>query len=247
MNHSSASIVTTSLVVLSTVSVIAQASDESPSTAGTTTTSSLLVKAQANPQAPVDVTKEPHALRDVSMFAMEEPQPATFQKHDLIQIVVRETSRATSKQKLKSEKEYDLSGRISAWPDLNLRDLLDLRIGAGRTSDLPQLGLNFENEFEGKGDYQRRDDFTARITAEVIEVLPNGNLILEARSQIKMDEEVSTMKVTGTCSPESVSPANTVLSHNLHDLRIEKVNTGELKKANQKGFISKILDAVFGF
>ena len=178
---------------------------------------------------------------------MGEPQPPTFQKHDLIQIVVRETSQAKSKQKLKSEKEYDLSGRISAWPDLNLRDLLDLRINAGRTTNLPELGLNFENEFNGKGDYERRDDFTARITAEVIEVLPNGNLVLEARSQIKMDEEVSTMKVTGTCSPESVSPANSVLSHNLHDLRIEKINTGELKKANQKGFISKILDAVFAF
>ena len=48
-------------------------------------------------------------------------------------------------------------------------------------------------------------------------------------------------------SPESVSPANSVLSHNLHDLKIEKINTGELKKANQKGFIAKILDAVFAF
>ncbi len=246
MNHPNASIVTTTFLLLSTSIVIAGAADESQSTLGTTT-SSLLAKAQANPPAPVDGADEPHALRDVSLFAIEEAKPPTFHKHDLIQIVVRETSRAKSKQKLKSEKEYDLKGKISAWPDFSLRDLLDLRIGAGRTTDLPQLGLNFENEFEGKGDYERRDDFTARITAEVIEVLPNGNLVLEARSQIKMDEEVSTMKVTGTCSPDAVSPANTVLSHNLHDLKIEKINTGELKKANQKGFISKILDAVFAF
>ncbi len=246
MNHPNASIVTTTFLLLWTSIAIAGAADKSQSTLGTTT-SSLLVKAQANPPAPVDGGDEPHALRDVSLFAIEEPKPPTFQKHDLIQIVVSETSRARSKQKLKSEKEYDLTGRVSAWPDLSLRDLLDLRIGAGRTTDLPKLGLNFENEFEGKGDYERRDDFTARITAEVIEVLPNGNLVLEARSQIKMDEEVSTMKVTGTCSPDAVSPANTVLSHNLHDLKIEKINTGELKKANQKGFISKLLDAVFAF
>ncbi|MEE8155580.1 MAG: flagellar basal body L-ring protein FlgH, partial [Phycisphaerales bacterium] len=203
MNHPNASIVTTTFLLLSTSIVIAGAADESQSTLGTTT-SSLLAKAQANPPAPVDGADEPHALRDVSLFAIEEAKPPTFHKHDLIQIVVRETSRAKSKQKLKSEKEYDLKGKISAWPDFSLRDLLDLRIGAGRTTDLPQLGLNFENEFEGKGDYERRDDFTARITAEVIEVLPNGNLVLEARSQIKMDEEVSTMKVTGTCSPDAV-------------------------------------------
>ncbi len=246
MNHPNASIITTTFLLLSTSIAIAGTADESQSTAGTTT-SSLLAKAQANPPTPVDGADEPHALRDVSLFAIEEAKPPTFQKHDLIQIVVRETSRARSKQKLKSEKEYELTGQISAWPDLSLLYLLDLRIGAGRTTDLTQLGLIFENEFEGKGDYERRDDFTARITAEVIEVLPNGNLVLEARSQIKMDEEVSTMKVTGTCSPDAVTPANTVLSHNLHDLKIEKINTGELKKANQKGFISKILDAVFAF
>ena len=246
MNHPNASIVTTTFLLLSTSIAIARTTDESQSTPGTTT-SSLLVKAQANPPAPVDGADEPHALRDVSLFAIEEAKPPTFQKHDLIQIVVRETSQARSKQKLKSEKEYDLTGQISAWPNLTLRNLLDLRVGAGGTTDLPRLGLNFENEFQGKGDYERRDDFTARITAEVIEVLPNGNLVLEARSRIQMDEEVSTMKVTGTCSPDAVTPANTVFSSNLHDLKIEKINTGELKKANQKGFLSKLLDAVFSF
>lgn len=246
MNHANASIVTTTFLLLWTSIAIAGADDESQSSPSTPT-SSLLVKAQANPSAPVDGADEPHALRDVSLFAIEEAKPPTFQKHDLIQIVVRETSRAKSRQKLKAEKEYELKGEISAWPDFSLRDLLDLRIDAGRTSGLPELGLKFEKDFNGKGDYERRDEFTARITAEVIEVLPNGNLVLEARSRIKMDEEVSTMKVTGTCSPDAVSPANTVLSHNLHDLKIEKVNTGELKKANQKGFIAKILDAVFAF
>ncbi len=246
MNHPNAGIVTTTFLLLSTSIVIAGTTDESQSTPGTTT-SSLLVKAQANPPAPVDGADEPHALRDVSLFAIEESKPPTFHKHDLIQIVVRETSQAKSRQKLKAEKEHELKGEISAWPDFSLRDLLDLRIGAGRSSGLPELDLKFENDFNGKGNYERRDDFTARITAEVIEVLPNGNLVLEARSQIQMDEEVSTMKVTGTCSPDAVTPAKTVLSHNLHDLKIEKINTGELKKANQKGFISKLLDAVFAF
>ncbi len=69
MNHSFVGIATTSLVVLSTMTVIAEASDGSSSTAGATTTSSLLVRAQASPPTPVDGTDEPHALRDLSMFA----------------------------------------------------------------------------------------------------------------------------------------------------------------------------------
>ena len=55
------------------------------------------------------------------------------------------------------------------------------------------------------------------------------------------------MKVTGVCRPEDVSPANTVLSNQIHDLSIEKVNHGELKKASEKGIIAQVFDAIFAW
>jgi len=88
---------------------------------------------------------------------------------------------------------------------------------------------------------------TDRLTAEIISVLPNGNLILEARTFIKTDEEESMMKVTGVCRPEDISTANSILSNLIHDLRIEKMHTGELKKVNEKGIISRVLEAIFAF
>ncbi len=190
---------------------------------------------------------EPHALRDVSMFAVASPESREFQKHDLIQIVVRETSRVDTRHRLDADKEYKIDGKIAKWPALSLSDLLDLRINGGRTTDLPQLDLQFNKEFAGDGRYRRQDDLTARLTAEVIEVLPNGSLVLEARSHIKTDEEVSTIKVTGICRPEDVTAANTILSNQLHDLKIEKMHEGELKKANEKGLIAKVLDTIFAF
>lgn len=210
-------------------------------------TSSLMTKALAAPTGESKTNEKPHELRKFSMFAIAEAQQASFHEHDLIQIIVSESSRAKSSQKLEADKDYDITADISAWPALSLRDLLDLQVAAGRTSGLPRLDIGFSSEFAGDGKYQRRDDFTARLTAEVIEVLPNGNLVLEARSYIKLDEEESTIKVTGICRSSDVSANNTILSHSLHDLKIEKMNKGELKKANQKGIISKVLDAVFAF
>ena len=84
------------------------------------------------------------------------------------------------------------------------------------------MDLKFTKDFEAEGEYARRDNFTARLTAEVLQVLPNGNLILESRTQMKQDQEAFTLKVTGTCRPEDVTPANTILSSQLHDLKIEK-------------------------
>ena len=116
-----------------------------------------------------------------------------------------------------------------------------------KNTDLPRLDVKFKNNFEGDGEYERRDDFTARLTAEVVEVLPNGNLILESRTWIKTDEEESLLKLTGICRPEDVTPGNSILSNQLHDLKIEKIHTGELKKTNQKGILTKIFETIFAF
>lgn len=208
--------------------------------------SSLLVTTPPSESANA-VNADPHALRAVSMFAVAPPEPREFQKHDLVQIIVRESSQATSSQELETEKETQIDGQISAWPNFNLRDLLNLQIQAGRSTNLPKLDVNFTKEFTGEGDYKRKDDITARLTAEVIEVLPNGNLVLEARTHIKTDKEEQTLKVTGICRPDDVTAANTILSNQLHDLTIEKMHKGELREAANKGIITKVLETVFAF
>jgi flagellar L-ring protein precursor FlgH len=188
-----------------------------------------------------------HALRDASMFAIAPPELRVFKEHDLVEIVVRESSSAERSHELEAGKDYRLDGSIGAWPAFQLPDLLELQLRGSDTDNLPRLNVDFKKDFDGEGDYSREDDFTARLTAEVIEVLPNGNLVLEARTTIKTDEEESTIKVTGVCRQDDVSAANQVFSSNLHDLRVEKLNQGELKKANEKGIIAKILDTIFAF
>ncbi len=212
----------------------------------TSASSSLMVQAvRAQPSG--TGADADYGLAGVSMFAIAAPQLREFQKHDLIQIVVRESSFVKSSQDLKTEKEYGIDGEVKAWPDLRLIDLINLQINAGRTTNLPKLDVDFNKEFEGKAKYNRRDDLTARLTAEVIEVLPNGHLLLEARTQIQTDEEQALMKVTGICRPQDVTPANTILSNQIHDLEIEKVHKGELRNATEKGIIAKVLDFIFAF
>jgi len=196
---------------------------------------------------PPDKREDPHALRQVSLFAIAPLEPRKFAQHDLVQIVVRETSQAKSTQKLNAKKNYKVDGKIPQWPAFSLVDLLKAQIQGGRTTNTPQLEVDFDKDFKGQGDYNRQDDLTARLTAEVIDVLPNGNLVLEAHTDIKTDEEQTAMKVTGICRAEDVSAANTVLSNQVFDLKVEKINKGELKKSNEKGIIAKVLETIFAF
>lgn len=214
----------------------AAGSDAAPS-------SSLLVTTPVIQNPHNDKDYEPHALRDVSLFALAPPQPREFVVHDLVQIIVRETSTAKSSQDLETKKDSNYDGAITDWPVYDWSDF----IYAGDNDELPVVGLEFTKDFKGEGDYLRKDDLSARITAEVIEVLPNGNLVLEASTFIKTDDEEQTMKMTGVCRPDDVTPLNTINSNQIHDLTIAKVNAGELKKSSEKGLFTKALDFFFAF
>jgi flagellar L-ring protein precursor FlgH len=208
--------------------------------------SSLLISPTALATS-AHVAIEPHELRKVSMFAIAPVSARIFHEHDLVQIIVRETVSAKSKHELETDKKVGIKGTVSQWPDLQLENLLNGFLHAGSTESLPQIDAKITKEFEGEGEYERRDDFSARLTAEVLQILPNGNMILESRTRMTQDDEEFILKVTGICRPDDVTPANTVLSNQLHDLKVEKINRGALKDASQKGVFTKVLDALFAF
>ena len=86
------------------------------------------------------------------------------------------------------------------------------------------------------------------MTVEVIEILPNGNLVVEGRTTIVTDQEESVMTLTGICRPQDISVSgNTILSNQLHDLTVRKMHRGELKNTASKGILAQILDFVIAF
>ena len=176
-------------------------------------------------------------LEATSLFAFAPEKPRVFKEHDLVQIVVRETTRIASFQGLETDKEFGLVGGVRSFPGLNSNDLLKYT----------QVDLGGEKEFEGEGEYAREDDLTTRLTAEVIEILPNGNLVLEARTRIKTDDEEMFTQLTGTCRPDDVTAANTILSNQIFNLEIEKLHYGQVRDAANKGILARILDVVFAF
>jgi flagellar L-ring protein precursor FlgH len=191
--------------------------------------------------------RDPHLFYDLSIFAVDEARPRVFRPHDLVQIIVQERSRSSSSQELETSKEFELDGSIDAFPKLSLADIAQLQLMAGRTTDLPAVGIDLNNEFTGEGEYAREDDFSTRITAEVVEVLPNGNIVLEARTSVRNDDEVSVITVTGVCRGEDVTTTNTVLSNQIHDLRVDKRNEGQLPESNRKGIVTQFFEFLFAF
>jgi len=122
---------------------------------------------------------------------------------------------------------------------------LDLSENSVNTN--PEIGTTGTQDFNGSGAVNRADTMTTRLTAEVIDVKPNGTLVLQARQHIRTDEEEQTMILSGTCRVEDVTPDNTVLSTQMFDKDVSNTNKGAVRDATKRGWIPKLLDAVSPF
>lgn len=185
------------------------------------------------------------AVAAMSFTSVLPPEPRTFAVHDLVTIIVRESSEADSTASLETEKDVQFSTEFKQF--LDLAELLQLRVQPANVA--PNLGVDISHkpEWEGEGSYSRKDRVTSRVTAEIIDVKPNGLLVLEAKKYIRNDKEELEIRLTGTCRKEDVTIDNTVLSTQLKDLHLTKDHKGELRKATKKGLITKVLEGLFSF
>ncbi len=185
-------------------------------------------------------------LRAASMLYIAIPEPRLFEIHDLVTLIIDETSSAESKQTLNTKKDYELGADVAAFPDLLA--LLELRLQPGERSNIASLDIESNQRMKSQGTAKRSDRFIARITAEIIDVKPNGTLVLEARKTVQSQNgESKTIVLSGICRQEDITDANTLNSSQLANLHIAQTTEGEVTRTTKKGFIPRVLEAIFNF
>ena len=173
-----------------------------------------------------------------SWITVEEPRLKNFRIHDLVTIVVNEVSRHSTSAETETDRSYGIDAALEEWFRLTNGAVYAANAAHGE----PSLALSFDREFDGSGDITRQDSLSARIRAEVVDVLPNGNLVLEATHSITTDDETTVITLTGICAGGDLGLDNTVLSSQLASLRVEKVHTGMARDATRRGIISGLLE-----
>ncbi len=182
----------------------------------------------------------------VGLASVKPPPPRTYVKHDKIEIIINETSISSAESKLETKTKYDTKAELSQFPSLQ-QLIYNATLRDGITGDAPNLGLSANQDYKGNGKLERKDRLTARISAIVIDVKPNGHLVVEATETIQQDRESKTLVVAGLCDPKDVTVQGTVLSNQLANLVIRVDNAGQVKDASEKGFIPQVLEAIFNF
>jgi flagellar L-ring protein precursor FlgH len=205
-----------------------------------------LMRASKGAQAPAVAggSQVDPRIADISFFAVPPPPRRIIRQHDLITIIVKEQSEFKSDGSTKLDKKADLSAAINQFIRLNLNNMeLDNTVG----SVVPKIDLEGEMGFDGKGTAERKDSLSVRMQAEVVDVKPNGNLVLQARRRIKTDDEDRVFLVSGMVRVQDVTTDNTVLSTQMYDFDLNQQTKGTVREATKRGWLPRLLDALNPF
>jgi len=182
-------------------------------------------------------------LNAVSYYAVAAPRPKTAKKHDIITIVIDEQSTFSSNGTTDLKKTSDLDAQLNSFVQLGT----GMKLTGITPTVAPEVKGSTARDSHGEAVVDRTDQFTGRISAVVLDVKPNGNLVLQATKSIKTDDEQQEFILVGTCRVEDVTAANTVLSTQLADLSLTKNHSGAVRDTTKRGLLPRLLDFVNPF
>ncbi len=195
---------------------------------------------------PVPMPAAPQAARSSgAIFAADRYRPL-FEDHrarlpgDTLMIVIAEKVSASQSSTSSIDKSGSVDAGVTGLP------LLPSKISSRL---LPKLsaGTNSANAFSGKGTTENSNDFSGTITANVVQVLPNGHLLVVGEKQIGVNANVDVLRFSGQVDPRAITPGNTVASTSIANVRIEQRGRGQQAEAQSMGWASRFFLSLWPF
>jgi flagellar L-ring protein precursor FlgH len=123
---------------------------------------------------------------------------------------------------------------------------VDMGAGSGPIlKAITSAGANYSDKYASSGTTTRSNSLTAKITAQVMEVKPNGNLVISGSQSIKINGEDQKITVTGTVRPDDIGPDNSILSTSLADAQIKVDGKGAIGSKQKPGIINRLFGWLF--
>ncbi len=162
---------------------------------------------------------------------------------DILTIRIVETANATNKASTKTERTSSLSAGIDNFFNAEKRFPADQPF----FNPFSKVGGSIDSEFDGSGKTVRSGDLNAFMTARIVDIHPNGNLVIEGNREVRVNHENQIITLTGLVRPRDISADNVVQSTYIADARISYSGTGILNDRQKPGWFTRVMDVVWPF
>lgn len=193
-------------------------------------------------QSPVEVQPAGTIYRNDQLSNFFSDQRARM-LGDIITVKIVEISQASEKATTDTGRDSSINAGIS-----NLLGQ-EVRYPANHPAINPAslIKANTTNNFAGTGETTRTGSVTATIAARIVEVLPTGNLAVEGKREIYVNNEKKEILLQGVVRPRDIAADNSVLSTQVADAKILLTGIGVVGEKQRPGWLSRIFDGIWPF
>lgn len=183
--------------------------------------------------------RKPITLEKTSWTYQPVKEPKVYKLHDLVTVIVDEKGQVASEGHIDRKKQAHGTMTLNDW--VVLKGLTKV-VPAPMANGDPTLSGAVDDKFKTDATLQTSEAMKLHVTAEIIDIRPNGTLVLSGMRTIRNNEEIWEVSIGGICRPEDVLPNNTVLSQNLGEARIIKREKGQVFDGYTRGWLQGWLD-----
>ncbi|MBN9061639.1 MAG: flagellar basal body L-ring protein [Rhizobiales bacterium 65-9] len=222
--------------------------------------------AQIGAAPPLSAIQDPTAQPGYKPVRLPMPQPsvATFQGNslwrtgsraffkdqraqqigDIVTVKVRVTDKAnfdnaTTRTRTNNE-NMGLKGLFGAQTQLT-------KILPEGTTGEGLVDVNSAGKSQGSGTIRRQEQLTTNVAAVVTQVLPNGNMVIEGKQEIRVNFEVRELIVAGVIRPEDIDTENMIDSQKIAEARIAYGGRGQISDVQQPRYGQQVMDILLPF
>ncbi|MBU0483745.1 MAG: flagellar basal body L-ring protein FlgH [Proteobacteria bacterium] len=163
---------------------------------------------------------------------------------DILMVKIVETSSGSKKASTKTERASTVTGGVTALFGVE-KWLAENNKFYDPSATSLQAGLT--NDFEGTGETKRNSTVTATLSARVVDLTIDGNLVIRGFREVRVNNETQHIILSGIVRPADISQDNSILSSYISDARIEYGGTGVIADKQQPGWLAGLLEVVWPF
>ena len=204
-----------------------QASDKKPTAVPPSPLEQFLEQARKAPAVPAPANGSLFNSTSSSLFLFGDVKAR--RANDIVTIQINETDSATN------------SANTSTQKNTNATMAAPGAFGLERSSQLDftkLLDLSTGLTFGGQGATSRSGQLQARLSARVVEVLPNGDLVIEGTKDVTINREHQSMNIRGVIRPVDINPNNVVLSTSIAHMEVKFDGKGIVSNSSNPGFLT---------
>ncbi len=165
---------------------------------------------------------------------------------DIVTVTILENATSTQSASTNTSKSTNMNMQTNTILGLPTSLGIQNFLGMGNQFD-PTVNATINNSNQGQGTVTRNGSLTGTVSSTIIEIMPSGNLRIEGRRSVRVNNEEQLMVLRGVIRPQDISFDNTIASTLIADASISYSGEGVVADEQRKGWLAKILSQVWPF